>query len=84
MANTILPVKTLNTTKAGVLARKDADGIYTILDDHTPVAVKPDTVLVMLMPDEQVTDPDGTPLPPTNKYWRTADSIDPYHIILDI
>lgn len=47
------------------------------------VSVKAETMLVE-MPQNKPLILDGKTMKPSGKFFRTADTIDPYHIILDI
>lgn len=58
-----------------------------MLDDEAEkplVLVKPGTLLVELDDEQRVTLPDGEVLNPTGKYFVTAETINPYHLILDV
>ena len=40
--------------------------------------------IISLEENEQVVTGDGEVVPPTGRFFRTAETIDPYHIIFDI
>lgn len=46
-------------------------------------SVKAGTLLVELE-EENVCNPDKQAIQPTGRFYRTAETIDPYHVILDI
>lgn len=46
--------------------------------------VKADTEFVELKNPEWVVDADGNPIMPAERYWVSASTIDPYHIIVDM
>ena len=45
--------------------------------------MRPDTLLVKL-DKEQVLSPDGESILPTGRFFATAETINPYHLVLDI
>lgn len=55
---------------------------YVVLPGEITV-VKADTEFVEIDPN-LVVDADGIPVTPTERYWRTASTIDPYHVIVDM
>lgn len=55
---------------------------YVVLPGEITV-VKADTEFVEIDP-ELVVDADGNPVKPSGRFWRTASTIDPYHVITDM
>lgn len=46
--------------------------------------VKAGTEVVLLREGDRVVDKDGEEIMPTGKFYRTVETIDPYHAVLDI
>jgi hypothetical protein len=47
------------------------------------IVLKADTKFIKI-DSNLVADTDGNQIPPTEGYWRTASTIDPYHVIVDM
>ena len=80
------PIYCLRQPYAGVQVRRRNGRKDYVLDDEAEeplILVKPDTLLVELE-DERVTLPDGEVLNATGKFFVTAETINPYHLILDV
>lgn len=69
-----------------VKQRKPSQKSYTVcaIDDAPSVAiVKPDTLLCELEPDS-IKSADNETIPPSGKYFITAETHYPFHLVLDI
>ena len=80
------PLYRLTRAYAGVQVRRENNRKDYVLDDEAEeplVLVKPDTLLVQL-DEEQVLSPDGESIQPTGRFYATAETINPYHLVLDI
>lgn len=55
---------------------------YVVLPGEIMV-VKADTEFVEIDP-KLVVDTDGNPIKPSERFWRTTSTIDPYHVIVDM
>ena len=80
------PLYRLTRACAGVQVRRENNRKDYVLDDETDeplVLVRPDTLLVKL-DKEQVLSPDGESILPTGRFFATAETINPYHLVLDI
>lgn len=80
--------ETLKSPRIGVRVRHSQNRRKDyILDDEgsEPILLmKAGTQLIELAEDERVLDSDGTLISPTGRFFRTAETIDPYHLVLDI
>lgn len=67
---------------AGVVCKRHPGKKRYVVTDEILV-LKADTEFVEIDP-KLVVDADGIPVTPTGRYWRTASTIDPYHVIVDM
>lgn len=80
---------TLTTPRAGVLVERFGDKrkhLYRIAKDEPLCLIKPLTTLLPLTEvcaNAQIIDNDGQPIPAIGKFYITAETIDPYHIVTD-
>lgn len=80
------PLYRLARAYAGVQVRRGKNRRDYTLDDEAEeplILVKPDTLLVQL-DEEQVLSPNGESILPTGRFFATAETINPYHLVLDI
>lgn len=80
------PMYCLTHQHIGVQAKRNKRKTKFFLDDEAEapiVMVKEGTFLVPL-DEELVLAPDGEPIPPSGRFFATAETIDPYHLVLDI
>ena len=68
---------------AGVVCKRNPGRRKYIVTNEI-VMVKADTEFVELNGSELEVDLDGNPVNPTERFWRTTYTIDPYHIIVDM
>lgn len=69
------------------LKGRGRSGQYKISSEATesPLCLlKADTLLFPLPNDDVVLAGDDEPIAPTGKFYRTAETIDPYHLVCDI
>ena len=67
--------------------RKGKSAEYTISPESTDspiILVKPDALLFPLSENDMVVTPDNEVMAPSGKFYRTAETINPYHLIFDI
>ena len=80
-------VRHLNNDHIGVRVRH-IHGRKTFMldpDENEPICVvKAGTEVVEMTDGETVVLPDGNEIPATGRYFRTTETIDPYHIVLDV
>lgn len=55
---------------------------YVVLPGEIMI-IKADTEFVEIDP-KLVVDTDGNPIKPSERFWRTTSTIDPYHVIVDM
>ena len=74
----------LRRNYAGVIVKKGKRD-YSLTDEvgEPLTPVKAGTLLVELE-EENVCSPDKQAIRPTGRFYRTAEAMDPYHVILDI
>jgi hypothetical protein len=70
-------------TLVGVLCKRTPGKKKYVIADQI-IAVKADTEFISIDDPNLVVDADGNPVQPSERYWRTATTIDPYHIIVDL
>lgn len=64
---------------------KTIEYVISMVSSVSPLCcAKADTLLLPLTEHECVLAGDGTPISATGKFFRTAETISPYHLILDI
>lgn len=69
---------------AGVQVKHDKKAYILDAGAKEPVIiVKPNTLLIEL-DNTPILTPDKQPVKPTGKFYMTAETIEPYHIVLDI
>jgi hypothetical protein len=68
---------------AGVVCKRHPGKKRYVVMPGEITIVKADTEFVEIDP-KLVVDADGIPVTPTERYWRTASTIDPYHVIVDM
>lgn len=74
----------LRLNYAGVIVKKGKRAYFLTDEVGEPLtSVKAGTLLVELE-EENVCNPDKQAIQPTGRFYRTAETIDPYHVILDI
>lgn len=69
--------------KNHVAVRATVEGKKLITDGEL-VFVKPDTQIAELPPAYKVIDSNGEEIPPSGKFYITVQTINPYHLIMDI
>lgn len=77
----------LRDVRAGVRCSKMYRSKKYVIDpaEGEPVVfVKKGTLVTPIGYDEVVVSKDGESVRPTGRFFRTAETIDPYHIILDL
>lgn len=74
----------LRLNYAGVIVKKGKRAYFLTDEVGEPLtSVKAGTLLVELE-EENVCNPDKQAIQPTGRFYRTAETIAPYHVILDI
>lgn len=68
---------------AGVVCKRNPGRKKFVVTDEILI-VKADTEFVEIKNPELVVDADGVPVKPNGRFWRTASTIDPYHVIVDM
>lgn len=84
MNQSAMRIYRLNRSYMGVCVKRQGRK-YVITDEtgYPITGVKPDTLLIEISPD-QIASQDGQPIAPSGIFYLTAETIDPYHIVLDI
>lgn len=80
------PLYRLTRAYAGVRVKRGNSKKVYVLDNEAEepiVLVKADTLLVKL-DEEKVLTPDKEVVKPTGRFYATAETIDPYHLVLDV
>ena len=67
---------------AGVVCKRHPGKKRYVVTNEILV-LKADTEFVGIDPN-LVVDADGIPVKPDGRFWRTASTIDPYHVIVDM
>lgn len=81
------PTYPLRSARAGVRCSKRYRSKTYVVDpkEGEPIIlVKEGAIITPLEDDEIVMSKDGEKVSPTGRFFRTAETIDPYHIILDM
>ena len=74
---------TFGRVVAGVLCKRNPGRRkYTVTNEI--VFMKADTEFIEIENSDLVVDLDGNPVKPDGRFWRTASTIDPYHVIVDM
>ncbi len=79
--------KRIDSVKAGVRCSHRPGSRRYVIDpeDGEPIVfVKAGTMIVAFDSRDSVVTKEGEAVEPTNRFYRTAETIDPYHIVLDI
>ena len=65
---------------------KDKPKRYQLDDEaeHILTVINPDTLVIPLEPNTKVMTPNGQAINPTGAFYITAQTINPYHLILDV
>lgn len=77
----------LRAPRAGVRCSKAYRSKKYVIDpeDNEPIVVLGSGCpIIPLEPDEIVVSKDGDVVKPTGRFFRTAETINPYHIVLDM
>ena len=80
-------VERLLAPRAGVRCYKAYRSKKYVIDpqEGEPVIlVKKGCAIIPLKPSEIVVNKDGEIVKPTGRFYRTAETIDPYHVVLDM
>jgi len=78
--------KMIDAPKAGVRCRRQPGRRkYVIVpEEGEPIIFARAGTEVMLLDDDQVVTKAGEPVTPTERFYRTVGTIDPYHIVFDM
>lgn len=81
------PTYPLRSARVGVRCSKRYRSKTYVVDPkkgEPVILVKEGAIITPLEDDEIVVSKDGENVRPTGRFFRTAETIDPYHIILDM
>lgn len=77
-----LLLRTLESPHATVKVRRDGNAFIVDPKIEEPViVVKAGTKTIPLDTNERVVDPDGNEVPATGRFYRSTETIDPFHLI---
>ena len=80
-----LLLRTLESPHAAVKVRRKGHAFIVDPEIEEPViVVKAGTKMIPLDTNERVVDPDGNEVPATGRFYRSAETIDPFHLIFDM
>lgn len=82
-------MRVLDIPRVGVRVERRRRGGRTFIlspesEDKALVVARAGTRIVRLEPEELVLSQDGEVIPATGAFYRTVDTIDPYHVVFDI
>ena len=80
-----LLLRTLESPHAAVKVRRKGNAFIVDPEFEVPViVVKAGTKMIPLDTNERVVDPDGNEVPAAGRFYRSAETIDPFHLIFDM
>ena len=78
-------VRTLEAPRVAVKVRRKGNDFIVDPEIHEPVIVaKAGTKIFPLEEPDHVVDPAGNLIPATGKFYCSAETIDPFHLIFDL
>lgn len=74
----------LRNSRAAVKVKRidNRKQIYEVVQGE--IFIVPAGTMMLIRPDAQVVDDEGNGLEPTGRYLFTADTIDPFHLVVDM
>ena len=80
------PVYCLVHQHIGVQAKRSRRGAKYFLDDEAeePIVIVREGTLLVPLDEELVLTPGGEPIIPSGRFFATAETIDPHHLVFDV
>lgn len=80
-----LLLRTLESPRVAVKVRRKGNAFIVDPEIEEPViVVRAGTKMIPLEKNERVVDPDGNEVSATGRFYRSVETIDPFHLIFDM